>query len=49
MKAIIDTCVIIDGLQMREPGGKSAEDIFMAAAEKRFKSFIAAKLITDIH
>lgn len=49
MKALIDTCVIIDALQSREPFRKAAEEIFLSAANRRFTGFITAKSVTDIY
>ena len=45
-KAIIDTCVVIDALQKREPFWKTAERIFIAAAEDEFVGIITAKRIS---
>ena len=36
MRALIDTCVIIDALQNREPFAEDAQKIFLAVANKRF-------------
>lgn len=47
-KAIIDTCVVIDALQKREPFWKTAERIFIAAAEDEFVGIITAKAVTDV-
>lgn len=47
--AIIDTCVIIDALQKREPFWKDAEKIFLAAANERFTGIITANAVTDIY
>lgn len=49
MKALIDTCIIIDALQSREPFRKSAEDIFLLAANNSIEGFITAKSVTDIY
>lgn len=49
MKVLIDTCVIIDALQNREPFSKNAQDIFLLAANRRIDAFITAKSITDIY
>ncbi len=35
MKALIDTCVIVDVLQKREPFYKSAMDIVLAVSNRR--------------
>ena len=49
MRALIDTCVIIDGLQNREPFSKSAQTIFLAAANNQFVGCITAKAATDVY
>ena len=49
MKVLIDTCVIIDALQNREPFCKNAPDIFLLAANRRIDAFITAKSVTDIY
>ena len=47
--ALIDTCVIIDALQKREPFWHDAEKIFIAAAEDKFAGIITAKSLTDVY
>lgn len=49
MKAMIDTCIIIDALQSREPFCHDAEGIFLAAATYRCTGFLTAKSIADIY
>ena len=49
MKALIDTCVIVDALQNREPFSKDAQKIFYAVANKEVGGFITAKSVTDIY
>ena len=49
MKAILDTCIVIDFMQGREPFADSAKAIFQAAAVDRFTGFITAKSATDIY
>lgn len=49
MNALIDTCVVIDFLQKREPFAEEARQIFVAAATDRFSGFITAKAATDIY
>lgn len=49
MRALIDTCVIIDALQNREPFAEDAQKIFLAVANKRFSGYITAKSSTDIY
>ena len=47
MRALIDTCIIVDALQSRQPFCAEAQEIFLAAANKRFSGFITAKSATD--
>ncbi len=49
MKALIDTCVVMDFLQHREPFADDAKAIFRAAACEQFKGCITAKSATDIY
>ena len=49
MRALIDTCVIVDALQNREPFCKDAQDLFLAAASDLFVGCITAKASTDIY
>ena len=49
MRALIDTCVIIDALQNREPFAEDAQTIFIAAANTQFIGVISAKASTDIY
>ena len=49
MKALIDTCIIIDALQSREPFKNDAESIFLRAANKQFDGFITAKSFVPIY
>ncbi len=49
MRALIDTCVIIDALQNREPFAENAQQIFLLAANRKFTGYITAKSITDIY
>ena len=49
MRALIDTCVIIDALQNREPFAEDAQKIFLAVANKHFSGCITAKSSTDIY
>lgn len=49
MRALIDTCVMIDALQNREPFVEYAHQIFLAAANQQFSAFITAKSVTDIY
>ena len=42
MRAVIDTCVIVDALQSREPFCKDAQSIFLLCANRHiFHSFVA--------
>ena len=49
MRALIDTCIIIDALQNREPFAKDAQVIFIAAANHQITGCISAKASTDIY
>lgn len=49
MKAVIDTCVIVDALQKREPFCGAAMDIFIAVSNRLFTGVITAKAATDIY
>ncbi len=49
MRVLIDTCVIIDALQSREPFAENAQKIFLYAANKQFEAYITAKASTDIY
>ena len=49
MRAVIDTCVIVDALQNREPFSKDAQSIFLRCANHQFDGVLTAKSITDIY
>ncbi len=49
MKAVVDTCIIVDALQKREPFFKDAQSIFLLCANRQFDGFLTAKAITDIY
>ena len=49
MRALLDTCVIVDALQCKEPFCKDAQDLFLAAASNLFVGCITAKASTDIY
>ena len=49
MRALLDTCVIVDVLQNREPFCKDAQDLFISAANNLFIGCISAKAATDIY
>lgn len=48
MTAVVDTCVIIDALQNREPFFTDAQKIFLAVSNRQFCGVLTAKSITDI-
>ena len=49
MRALIDTCIIIDALQNREPFAENAQQIFLLAANRKFTGYVTAKSVTDIY
>ena len=49
MKALIDTCVIIDALADRRPFSAAAREIMLSCANRRFEGYITAKAGTDIY
>lgn len=49
MRALVDTCVIIDALQSRVPFAEAAQKIFIHSANKQFEGYITAKSVTDIY
>ena len=49
MKALIDTCVVIDVLCRREPFCIDGEKIFLAIAAHRTEGYLSAKEITDMY
>lgn len=49
MRVLIDTNVIVDALTSREPWNKSAEQIFLMAAQKSADMYISASTATDIY
>ena len=49
MRALIDTCVIIDALQNREPFAQEAQQIFFTIANKHATGYISAKSVLDIY
>ena len=48
MNVLIDTCIIIDALQGREPFNKDAEAVFLSVANRWCVGFLTANSITDI-
>ena len=49
MNILIDTCVIIDYLQAREPFFDDALNIVIGAANNEYTAFITASSVTDIY
>lgn len=49
MRVILDTCIIMDAIQNREPFAEDAKNIVRAAANKWFTGCITAKSSTDIY
>ncbi len=49
MRILADTNVIIDALTSREPWNKSAEEIFLMAANHTIEMYITASSATDIY
>ena len=49
MRVLLDTSVIVDVLQQREPWHRDGERIFLAAAMKQITACVTAKQIADIH
>ena len=49
MRAMLDTNIIVDALQDREPWAEAAKQIFREAALGRFSGCITAKACADIH
>ena len=49
MKVLIDTCVVIDFLQKREPFANTAWKLFRYIASEQLTGYITAKETTDIY
>ena len=49
MKALLDTNIIVDVLQRREPWFQDGAVIFRAIANKQIEGCLTAKQITDLH
>lgn len=49
MKALIDTCVVVDALQDREPFNEDAQTVFLLCANQQYEGFLTAKSVTDIY
>ena len=49
MRVLIDTCIVIDAMQNREPFAENARQLFRKAANKHFVGCLTAKSVTDIY
>ncbi len=49
MRVLVDTCVVIDVLQHREPFWEDSYSAFLAIANHRAEGFLSAKSLTDIY
>lgn len=49
MRILLDTCIVIDVLQARNPFNESAEKIFLGIANNHYEGCITAKSVTDIY
>ena len=49
MRAVIDTCVILDYLQCREPFFDDALNIAIGRANNEFETYITASSLTDLY
>lgn len=49
MNVLIDTCVVMDSLQQREPFCEQSNKIILAAANRLINGFITAKSVADIY
>ena len=49
MKVLIDTCVIVDVLQKRDPFYQAAMEILLAISNRKCTGVLTAKSITDIY
>lgn len=49
MNVLLDTCIVMDFLQNREPFSLAAKSIFRAAATDWFTGYITAKSAADIY
>ena len=49
MRVLVDTNVIVDTLQRREPWFQDGAFIFHAVANKQIDGFLTAKQIADLH
>lgn len=48
MRALIDTCVLIDVLQAREPFLEDSKRVLLASADQTIEGVITAKEVTDV-
>ncbi|WP_165057036.1 MULTISPECIES: PIN domain-containing protein [unclassified Adlercreutzia] len=48
MKVLVDTCVLIDVLQAREPFLENSKRVFLASANNAIEGMTTAKAITDV-
>ncbi|MBP5551351.1 MAG: PIN domain-containing protein [Bacilli bacterium] len=48
MKVLIDTCVIIDALQKRDPFFQDAQNLLLLAADDDFEGYVSAKSAIDV-
>jgi len=49
MRVLIDTCVVIDVLQHREPFWEDSYHFFLSIANRHAEGFLTAKSFTDIY
>ena len=49
MRVLLDTCIVLDFLENREPFADSSQEILMASAQEKIICFITAKSLSDIH
>ena len=49
MKAVIDTCVILDYLQNRDPFFDDALNIAIGSANREYEAYITASSVTDLY
>ena len=49
MRAVVDTCVILDYLQNREPFFDDALSIAIGRANREYEAFITANSLTDLY
>lgn len=49
MRALLDTCVVVDVLADRQPFSADGQMIFLAAANRQFDGFLTANSLTDIY